>query len=64
MSLTAKELFKEKELPDLIGLSASKLRQYRTQRINTGQVPESFRVGGRVFYHRDELIKWMSQQSS
>jgi hypothetical protein len=57
-----KDLFREKEVANLVGMSASKLRQYRTQRRNTGQVPESFRVGGKVYYSKDDLIYWLLTQ--
>ena len=57
-----KDLFREKEVANLVGMSASMLRQYRTQRKNTGQVPESFRVGGKVYYSRDDLIYWLLTQ--
>jgi predicted DNA-binding transcriptional regulator AlpA len=38
------------------------LRVYRTARPNTGQVPKSFKVGGKVYYHRDDLLEWIAQQ--
>jgi len=55
-------VLREKQLAGSYGLSAAKLRVYRTQRKNTGQVPESYKVGGKVYYHRDDVIDWLKTQ--
>jgi hypothetical protein len=57
-----KEIFTEKQLDGFYGLTAAVLRKYRTGRPNKGQVPKSFKIGGRVYYSKDALVDWLKQQ--
>jgi predicted DNA-binding transcriptional regulator AlpA len=55
----------EKQLSQLEGTpSTSMLRVYRTARVNSGQVPPHVKIGGRVFYHREDVEHWLKQRSA
>jgi predicted DNA-binding transcriptional regulator AlpA len=59
------DVLTEKQLSQLEGTpSTSMLRVYRTARVNTGQVPRHIKIGGRVFYHREDIEQWLKQQSA
>ncbi len=56
------DVLTEKQLSQLDGTpSASMLRVYRTARANNGQVPPHIKIGGRVFYHREDVERWLKQ---
>lgn len=54
------DLLRVNEVADLIRVSASTLRGWRMSR--TG--PDSFRLGGRVVYRRDEVERWIQAQEA
>jgi hypothetical protein len=59
------DVLTEKQLACLEGTpSSSMLRVYRTARVNSGQVPPHIKIGGRVFYHREDVEHWLKQQSA
>lgn len=57
-----RSLVTEKQIVGLCGLSAAKLRVYRTARHNDGKVPPSIKIGGRVFYRQEDLVDWVKKQ--
>jgi hypothetical protein len=55
-------LLAAKQVAALEGLpSESMLKVYRTQRANNGNVPESIKIKGRVYYRRVDVEKWLKQ---
>jgi hypothetical protein len=53
----------EKQLTSLNGSpSAAMLRVYRTARASNGKVPPHIKIGGAVYYHREDVEKWLSQK--
>ena len=57
-------LLGEKEVAQLLGMSESYLRQYRTQRANKGHVPNHVVVGKRIRYEKTELEAWIRSQQN
>jgi predicted DNA-binding transcriptional regulator AlpA len=62
LSIPDKPLVTEKQIVGLCGLSASKLRVYRTARHNDGKVPKSIKIKGRVYYRAEDLVDWIKAQ--
>jgi hypothetical protein len=59
-----RDVLTEKQLANLEGTpSSSMLRVYRTARANTGQVPPHIKIGGRIFYHREDVEKWLAERN-
>lgn len=42
--------------------SESMLKVYRTQRINRGNVPQSIKIEGRVYYHIEDVERWLEDK--
>lgn len=58
------DVLTEKQLASIEGTpSASMLRVYRTARANSGQVPPSIKVGGRIFYLREDVDQWLAERN-
>jgi hypothetical protein len=43
--------------------SESVLKVYRTARVNNGQAPNHIKIGGRVFYHREDVERWLKENN-
>jgi hypothetical protein len=41
--------------------SESVLKVYRTARVNNGQAPNHIKIGGRVFYHVEDVERWLKE---
>lgn len=54
-----------KQLTQLDGSpSESVLRVYRTARVNNGQAPNHIKIGGRIYYHREDVERWLKEKDS
>jgi hypothetical protein len=42
--------------------SSSMLKVYRTQRANRGNVPQSVKINGRVYYHVEDVQRWLDEK--
>jgi predicted DNA-binding transcriptional regulator AlpA len=49
----------DKEVAELLGVSQSYLKKYRTQKHNRGKAPDHMVINNRIRYDRDEIIRWL-----